>query len=101
MGGSIDRHRFKQVKHLVQSKIKAAYNNYIQNILSLNEGGDGNIEKNQDLFFKKKKTLLSDRIHRGVSPLKDSSINTTSYLNREKQISLTDDSSPSSPNDQL
>ena len=45
-GRSRDRHHFKQVKHLVQAKIKMAYNNYLENILGLSEGGDDTAEKN-------------------------------------------------------
>ena len=84
-GESRDRHHFKQVKHHVQAKIKAAYNSYIQNILGLSEGGDDNIEKKIRIYFKK--ALLSYKNARqdtqGVSPLKDPSTNTTSSLNRE------------------
>ena len=56
------------MKHLVQAKIKAAYNSYIQNILGLSKGGDDNIENNQDLFQKvllsNKKDLSHDRAAR-------------------------------------
>ena len=38
-GRSRDRHHFKQMKHLVQAKLKLAYINYLQNILALSEGG--------------------------------------------------------------
>ena len=43
---SRDRHHFKQVKHPVQAKIKMAYNNYLENILGLSEGGDDTAERN-------------------------------------------------------
>ena len=42
----------------MQAKIKAAYNSYIRDILVLGEGGDDNIENNQDLFEKKKTSSL-------------------------------------------
>ena len=45
-GRSRDRHHFKQVKHLVQAKIKMAFNNDLENILGLSEGGDDTAEKN-------------------------------------------------------
>ena len=83
-GGSRDRHHFKQVKHHVQ--FKAAYNNYIQNILGLSEGGDDNIEKNSGSISKKLFSLIkyARQDTQGVSPLKDPNTNTTSSLNMEK-----------------
>ena len=56
-GRSKDRHHFKQVKHLVQSKIRQAYNNYLQNILGLSEEGNDTDEKNSG--FVPKKALFS------------------------------------------
>ena len=41
-----DRHHLKQVKHLVQNKIRLVYNNYLQNILCLSEEGNANAENN-------------------------------------------------------
>ena len=85
-GGSRDRHHFKQVKHHVQAKIKAAYNSYIQNILGLSEGGDDNIEKKSGSISKKLFSLIKNARQdtQGVSPLKDPNTNTTSSLNKEK-----------------
>ena len=48
-GISRDRHHFKQVKHLVQAKIKMAY---LQNILGLSEGEDDTAEKNSGFTSK-------------------------------------------------
>ena len=85
-GGSRDRHHFKQVKHHVQAKIKAAYSSYIQNILGLSEGGDDNIEKNSGSISKKLFSLIKNARQdtQGVSPLKDPYTNTTSSLDMEK-----------------
>ena len=52
-GKSKDRHHFKQVKHLVQTKIRLAYNNYLQNILGLNEEGNDTAESNSGFTSKK------------------------------------------------
>ena len=34
-GKNKDRHHFKQVKHLIQSKIRTAYDNYLKDLLGL------------------------------------------------------------------
>ena len=86
-GRSKDRHHFKQVKHLVQSKIRQAYNNYLQNILGLSEEGNDTDEKNSGFvpkkpFFSLIKNARQDA--QGVSPLKDPSTNSTSSQNKEK-----------------
>ena len=81
-----EAHHFKEVKHHVQAKLKAAYTSYIQNILCLSEGGDDNIVKNSRSISKK--ALLSyknaTQDTQGVSPLKNPNTNTTSSLNKEK-----------------
>ena len=46
-GHSRDRRHFKQVKHLVQTKIKTAYICYLQSILGLSDD-EGNIDTDSD-----------------------------------------------------
>ena len=76
---SRDRHHLKQVKHLVQAKIKSAYNCYIQNILGLSDGGDENIHKNSGSISKKLFSLIKNARQ---DP------NTTSSLNKEKKNNI-------------
>ena len=85
-GRSRDRHHFKQVKHLVQAKIQMAYNNYLQNILDLSEGGDDTAEKNAGFTSKKLFSLIKNARQdtQGVSPLKDPSTNANFSQNKEK-----------------
>ena len=85
-GRSRDRHHFKQVKHLVQAKIKMAYNNYLENILGLSEGGDDTAERNSGFTSKKLFSLIKNARQdtQGVSPLKDPSTNATFSQNKEK-----------------
>ena len=40
-GTARDRYHFKQVKHLIQSKIKHAFNNYLADILGVGSAGEG------------------------------------------------------------
>ena len=40
-GTARDRYHFKQVRHLIQSKIKQAYNNYLADILGVGSAGEG------------------------------------------------------------
>ena len=42
-----DRRHFKEVKHLVQTKIRTAYNNYLQSVLGLSDE-EGNIDTVSD-----------------------------------------------------
>ena len=85
-GRSKDRHHFKQVKHLLQSKIRQAYNNYLQNILGLSEDGNDTDEKNSGFVPKKLFSIIKNARQdaQGVSPLKDPSTNSTSSQNKEK-----------------
>ena len=50
-GKSKDRHHFKQVKYLVQSKIRSAYDNYLQDLLGL---AAQSAEENPSGFIPKK-----------------------------------------------
>ena len=74
------------MKHLVQSKIRQAYNNYLQNILGLSEEGNDTDEKNSGFVPKKLFSLIKNARQdaQGVSPLKDPSTNSTSSQNKEK-----------------
>ena len=74
------------MKHLVQAKIKMAYNNYLENILGLSEGGDDTAERNSGFTSKKLFSLIKNARQdtQGVSPLKDPSTNTTFSQNKEK-----------------
>ena len=74
------------MKHLVQSKIRQAYNNYLQNILGLSEEGNDIDEKNSGFVPKKLFSLIKNARQdaQGVSPLKDPSTNSTSSQNKEK-----------------
>ena len=74
---SRDRHHFKQVKHLVQAKIKSAYNSYIQSSLGLSDRGDENIHK--------KSGSISKKLFSGIKNAMDPNTNTTSSLNKEKK----------------
>ena len=57
---SKDRYHFNQVKHLVQSKIKSAYNNYLADILGVgSEKGEGGGEI---LGFLQRNSFLSLKI---------------------------------------
>ena len=46
-----DRHHFKQVKHLIHTKIRTAYDNYLQNLLGL---AAQNADENPSGFIPKK-----------------------------------------------
>ena len=70
-----DRHHFKEVKHHVQSKIRTAYNNYLQSVLGLSDE-EGNIDKDSDKQKFAPKQLFSliknaKQDSHGVSPLKE------------------------------
>ena len=55
-----DRRHFKEMKHLVQSKIRTAYNNYFQSVLGLSDE-EGNIITHSDKQkFAPKKVVLPD-----------------------------------------
>ena len=73
---SKDRYHFNQVKHLVQSKIKSAYNNYLADILGVGseKGGGG---ENTGFTSKKLFSLVknSSQDNQGIYWLKDSSDN--------------------------
>ena len=81
-----DRHHLKQVKHLVQSKIRLAYNNYLQSILGLSEEGNDTAGNNSGFVSKKLFSLIKNARQdaQGISPLKDPSTSETSSLNKEK-----------------
>ena len=81
-----DRHHFKQVKHLVQSKIKTAYNNNLQNILGLTEDGSDTTGNDSGFVPKKLFSLIENARQdaQGVSPLNDPRTNQTSSINEEK-----------------
>ena len=81
-----DRHHFKQVKHFVQSKIKTAYNNYLQNILGLTEDGSDTTGNDSGFVPKKLFSLIKNARQdaQGVSPLNDPRTNQTSSINKEK-----------------
>ena len=92
--GSIrERQHFKNVRHLVQSKLKSAYNNYLLDILGLGSSSDSG--DSSGFTPKKLYSLIknSRQDAQGVSPLKDSSTDTlltgnsdkASLLNREFQ----------------
>ena len=67
-----DRHHLKKVKHLVQSKIRLAYNNYLQNILGQSEEGNDTAGYNSGFVSKQLFSLIKmlDRMHRGSNLLK-------------------------------
>ena len=84
---TVHRHNFDtKVKHLVQAKIKMAYNNYLENILGLSKGGDDTAERNSGFTSKKLFSLIKNARQdtQGVSPLKDPSTNATFSQNKEK-----------------
>ena len=85
-GKSKDRHHFKQVKHLVQSKIKQAYNSYLQSILGLSEERNDTDDKTSSFAPKKLFSLIKNARQdaQGVSPLMDPSTNMTCSQNKDK-----------------
>ena len=70
-GSNKDRCHFKQVKHLVQRKIKIAHENYLADILGV---GSGDWDENSGFSSKKLFNLLknSRQDSQGISTLKDS-----------------------------
>ena len=85
-GKSKDRHHFKQVKHLIQNKIRLAYNNYIQNILGLSEEASDTADNTSTFAPKKLFSLIKNARQdaQGVSTLKDPSTNMTCSQNKDK-----------------
>ncbi|MCG8046380.1 MAG: hypothetical protein JAY66_11960 [Candidatus Thiodiazotropha taylori] len=81
-GTTKDRYHFKQVKHLVQGKIRQAYNNYLADILGVGSDGEG---KNSGFSPKKLFSLIknSRQDSRGISTLKD---NTDGTLHSENTV---------------
>ena len=77
------------MKHLVQSKIRTAYNNYLQSVIGLSDE-EGNIDTDSDkqkfapkkLFSLIKKNAKQDS--HGVSPLKDNGSGNTFSQNKDK-----------------
>ncbi|MCG7865188.1 MAG: hypothetical protein JAY74_02330 [Candidatus Thiodiazotropha taylori] len=70
-GSNKDRCHFKQVKHLVQRKIKIAHENYLADILGV---GSGDGDESSGFTSKKLFNLIknSRQDNRGISTLKDS-----------------------------
>ena len=87
-----DRRHFKEVKHLVQTKIKSAYNNYLQSIQGLsNEEGATTTDSDQQNFAPKKLFSLIKNAKQdahGVSPLKDKVSGTTFSQSKDKATLL-------------
>ena len=75
-----------KVKHLVQSKIKQAYNSYIQSILGLSEERNDTDDKTSSFAPKKLFSVIKNATQdaQGVSPLMDPSTNMTCSQNKEK-----------------
>ena len=70
-GKNFDRHHFKQVKYLVQTKIRSAYDIYLQNILGLSaQTADGS---SSGFIPKKLYSLIKNarQDSQGISPLLD------------------------------
>ena len=61
------------MKHLIQNKIRQAYNNYIQNILGLSEEGSDTADNTSTFAPKKLFSLIKNARQdaQGVSTLKD------------------------------
>ena len=76
------------MKHLIQSKIRTAYNNYLQSVLGLSDE-EGNIDTDSDKQkFAPKKIVLPDKKNakqgsHGVSPLKDNGSGNTFSQNKD------------------
>ena len=70
----------------MQSKIKTAYNNYLQNILGLTEDGSDTTGNDSGFVPKKLFSLIknSRQDAQGVTPLNDPRTNQTSSINKEK-----------------
>ena len=85
-----DRRHFKQVKHLVQSKIRTAYNSYLQSVLGLS-GEEGNNDTDKQSFAPKKLFSLirnAKQDSHGVSPLKDKDSGIMFSQNKDKATVL-------------
>ena len=70
-GKNKDRHHFKQVKHLIQNKIRTAYDNYLQDLLGL---AAQNADENPSGFIPKKLYSLIKNARQdsqGISTLYD------------------------------
>ena len=70
-GKNKDRHHFKQVKHLIQTKIRTAYDNYLQDLLGL---AAQNADENPSGFIPKKLYSLIKNARQdsqGISTLYD------------------------------
>ena len=85
-GRSKDRHHFKQVKYLVQSKIRSAYDNYLQDLLGL---AAQSAEENPSGFIPKKLYSLIKNARQdsqGISSLFDKKENTLVTENKAKKL---------------
>ena len=83
-GKSKDRHHFKQVKYLVQSKIRSAYDNYLQDLLGL---AAQSAEENPSGFIPKKLYSLIKNARQdsqGISSLFDKKENILVTENKAK-----------------
>ena len=76
------------MKHLVQSKIRTAYNNYLQSVLGLSdeEGNIDTVSDKQKFAPKKIFSLIKNakQDSHGVSPLKDKDSGNTFSQNKDK-----------------
>ena len=87
-GKSKDRHHFKQVKYLVQSKIRSAYDNYLQDLLAL---AVQSAEENPSGFIPKKLYSLIKNARQdsqGISSLFDKKENTLVTENKAQATLL-------------
>ena len=81
-----DRRHFKQVKHLVQSKKRTAYNSYLQSVLGLSDEEGSNDTDKQSFAPKKLFVLIRNakQDSHGVSPLKDKDSGIIFSQNKDK-----------------
>ena len=86
----LDRRHFKQVKHLVQSKIRTEYNSYLQSVLGLS-GEEGSNDTDKQSFAPKKLFSLirnAKQDSHGVSPLMDKDSGIMFSQNKDKATLL-------------
>ena len=80
------------MKHLVQTKIKTAYNCYLQSILGLSDDeGNTDTDSDKQTFVTKKLFFLIKNARQdsnGISPLKDKDSGTTFSQNIDKATIL-------------
>lgn len=82
-----DRNHFLKVKHLIKSKIKQAYHNYLEDILGLTDPQDSNADTTSKFSSKKLFSLIknSRQDSQGIAPLKAKPTDSNLYtLNKDK-----------------